>query len=146
MDRLKVVCIPVKIRFSTILDRFIEVLKKGGHVRDAIRVVPDGVWSHEVKLDGIDEPLTIRATVQIEGSDIHVDYSGTSPQIEFPLNSVPNYTYAYTVYPVRWRWLTGAGGSGLRMVPGGVLTVMGRSAPSLLGMPGQSAVLRRGLW
>ncbi len=70
-------------------------------VRDAIRDVPDGIWTHEVKMDGIDEPLTIRATVEIKGSDIHVDYDGTSPQIDFPLNSVPNYTYAYTVYPVR---------------------------------------------
>jgi N-methylhydantoinase B len=70
-------------------------------VRDAIRDVPDGTWYHEVKMDGIDEPLTIRAAVTIKGSTIHVDYTGTSPQIDFPLNSVPNYTYAYTVYPVR---------------------------------------------
>lgn len=70
-------------------------------VRDAIREVPDGTWSHEIKMDGMDEPLTMRATVTIKGSNIHVDYTGTSPQIDFPLNSVPNYTYAYTVYPVR---------------------------------------------
>jgi N-methylhydantoinase B len=70
-------------------------------VREAISAVPDGVWTHEVKMDGLDKPLTIRATVEIKGSDIHVDYTGSSPQIDFPLNSVPNYTYAYTVYPVR---------------------------------------------
>jgi len=70
-------------------------------VRDAIRAVPDGVWRHEVKMDGFDEPLTIKAAVEIKGSDIHIDYSGSSPQIDFPLNSVSNYTYAYTVYPVR---------------------------------------------
>lgn len=72
-----------------------------GVMREAIRRVPGGTWSHEVKMDGIDEPLTIRATVAIQGSDIHVDYSGTSLQIDHPLNSVMNYTYAYTVYPVR---------------------------------------------
>lgn len=70
-------------------------------MRDAIEEVPDGSWSHEVRMDGINEPLTIRATVEIKGTNIHVDYTGTSRQIEFPLNSVPNYTYAYTVYPVR---------------------------------------------
>jgi N-methylhydantoinase B len=70
-------------------------------VREAIQAIPDGTWSHEVKMDGFDRPLTIRATVSIQGSAIHVDYTGTSPQIDFPLNSVPNYTYAYTVYPVR---------------------------------------------
>ncbi|HME43019.1 MAG TPA: hydantoinase B/oxoprolinase family protein [Syntrophorhabdales bacterium] len=70
-------------------------------MRDAIREVPDGAWSHEVKLDGIDAPLTIRATVEVKGTNIHIDYSGTSPQVAYPLNCVPNYTYAYTAYPVR---------------------------------------------
>jgi N-methylhydantoinase B len=51
-------------------------------------------------MDGIDESLTMRATVEVKGTNIHIDYSGTSPQVDFPLNSVPNYTYAYTVYPV----------------------------------------------
>jgi len=63
--------------------------------------VPDGVWSHEIKMDGIGDPLTIKATVKIKGSDVYVDYTGTSPQVDIPLNSVPNYTYAYTAYPIR---------------------------------------------
>jgi N-methylhydantoinase B len=75
--------------------------KSEAAVREAISAVPDGIWIHEVKMDGFDEPLTIKATVEIKGSDIHVDYRGSSPQIDFPLNSVSNYTYAYTVYPVR---------------------------------------------
>jgi N-methylhydantoinase B len=69
-------------------------------MRHAIREVRDGIWSQEIKMDGIDEPLTMRATVKVKGTNIHIDYNGTSPQIDFPLNSVPNYTYADTVYPV----------------------------------------------
>jgi N-methylhydantoinase B len=69
-------------------------------MRAAISEIPDGVWSHEVKMDGIDETLTIRATLEIKGSNINVDYTGTSPQVDVPLNSVPNYTYAHTVYPI----------------------------------------------
>jgi N-methylhydantoinase B len=70
-------------------------------MRSAIEKVPDGLWSHEIKMDGIGELLTIKASVEIKGSNIHVDYTGTSPQIDAPLNSVPNYTYAYTAYPIR---------------------------------------------
>jgi N-methylhydantoinase B/oxoprolinase/acetone carboxylase alpha subunit len=70
-------------------------------MRAAIEEVPDGAWSHEVKMDGVGVPLTIRATVEVKGSNIHIDYTGTSPQVNVPLNCVPNYTYAYTAYPVR---------------------------------------------
>ena len=70
-------------------------------MRDAIEEVPDGSWSHEVKMDGINEPLTIQGNGRDQGHQYSRRLHGTSPQIEFPLNSVPNYTYAYTVYPVR---------------------------------------------
>jgi N-methylhydantoinase B len=70
-------------------------------MRAAIEEVPDGKWSHEIIMDGVGQPLTIRATVEVKGSNIHVDYAGTSEQIMAPLNSVPNYTYAYTAYPIR---------------------------------------------
>lgn len=70
-------------------------------MRAAIKEVPDGAWSHEIKMDGINDVLTIRATVEVKGTDIKVDYTGTSEQIMAPLNSVPNYTYAYTAYPIR---------------------------------------------
>jgi len=70
-------------------------------IRAALSEIPDGIWSHEVKMDGIDEPLTIKATVEVKGSNIHVDYTGTSPQVSFPLNCVPNYAFAHTVYPIR---------------------------------------------
>src|SRR3972149_9706578 len=35
-------------------------------VRDAIRDVPDGIWTPEVKMDGSEQPLTIRAAVEIK--------------------------------------------------------------------------------
>ena len=70
-------------------------------MRTAINGVPDGRWSHEIVMDGIGDPITIKATVKVKGTNISVDYTGTSPQVGVPLNSVPNYTYAYTAYPVR---------------------------------------------
>ena len=32
---------------------------------------------------------------------MHIDYDGTSPQIDRGINCVMNYTHAYSVYPVK---------------------------------------------
>ena len=43
----------------------------------------------------------IECTLRVRGSELAVDYAGTSKQIDRGLNSVMNYTYAYTVYPIK---------------------------------------------
>jgi N-methylhydantoinase B len=71
-------------------------------MRAAIATVPDGVYRHELKADGFDADETrIHCTLTVDGSNLHVDYAGTSPQIGRGLNSVMNYTYAYSVYPIK---------------------------------------------
>jgi N-methylhydantoinase B len=71
-------------------------------MRRAIDAVPDGEYRYRVDADGFDEQETrIACTVVVRGSGIHVDYTGTSRQIDRGLNSVLNYTYAYTVYPIK---------------------------------------------
>jgi N-methylhydantoinase B len=71
-------------------------------MRRAIEAVPDGSYRHTVFADGFDEDETrIGCTVVVAGSSMHVDYAGTSKQIDRGLNSVMNYTYAYTVYPIK---------------------------------------------
>ncbi len=70
-------------------------------MRAAIRAIPDGEYSFAVETDGFDWPLTIRIKITVRGSDLHVDFAGTSPQIDRGLNSVYNYTYAYTTYPLK---------------------------------------------
>ena len=71
-------------------------------MRAAIATVPDGIYRHELRADGFDADETrINCTLTVNGSDLHVDYAGTSPQIGRGLNSVMNYTYAYSVYPIK---------------------------------------------
>jgi len=71
-------------------------------MRRAIEAVPDGEYRHELTADGFDEDETrIRCIVVVRGSTLSVDYAGTSRQIDRGLNSVMNYTYAYTVYPIK---------------------------------------------
>jgi N-methylhydantoinase B len=71
-------------------------------MRRAIEAVPDGEYRHELTADGFDADETrIRCIVVVRGSTLSVDYAGTSRQIDRGLNSVLNYTYAYTVYPIK---------------------------------------------
>jgi len=70
-------------------------------VRDAIREIPNGSYGHEIWMDGFDEPLNIKLRLDITEDRVHCDYSGTARQIDRGLNTVLNYTYAYTVYPLK---------------------------------------------
>ena len=70
-------------------------------MRRAIEAAADGSYSDEIQIDGFEEPLTICCTVKISGSDLSVDFAGTSPQINRPINSVLNYTLAYSAYAVK---------------------------------------------
>ena len=45
-------------------------------------------------------PQTV-CTVTVKGDTMHIDYAGTSPQIDRGINCVMNYTHAYSVYPVK---------------------------------------------
>ena len=70
-------------------------------IRKSIREMPQGSYRHEVWLDGFDEPLKIKLRLDIEEDRIICDYAGTSPQINRGLNTVLNYTYAYSAYPLK---------------------------------------------
>ena len=70
-------------------------------MRRVIEAVPDGSYRDEILVDGFAEPLTIRCAVHISGSELTVDFAGTSAQIAKPINSVLNYTIAYSTYAVK---------------------------------------------
>jgi N-methylhydantoinase B len=70
-------------------------------MRRAIEAAADGTYSDEILIDGFEDPLTICCTVKISGSDLSVDFAGTSAQINRPINSVLNYTLAYSAYAVK---------------------------------------------
>ena len=70
-------------------------------MRQAIEAVENGSYYGEIQLDGFDEPLKICCEVSISGSELTIDYTGTSPQIDKPINSVMNYTRAYSAYAIK---------------------------------------------
>lgn len=70
-------------------------------MRQAIDAIPDGEYPAETWADGFDEPVHIKAVVVVDGDELTVDYTGTSPQSSRGINVVLNYTLAYTTFAVK---------------------------------------------
>lgn len=71
-------------------------------MRAAIAALPDGTYRSELQTDGLmDKPVTIRMALTIAGDRIHVDYTGTDPQVDRAINCALCYTYAMTMYGVK---------------------------------------------
>ena len=88
--------------FETLDDITSEILDRSERsMRTTIAALPDGIYTDELQTDGFDAPLTIRVAIEIHGSDINVDYAGSSQQIDKAINSVMNFTYAYTAYALK---------------------------------------------
>ncbi len=60
--------------------------------------LPKGSWSFDMQVDGYDHPLTLKATLTVSDSGIHVDYTGTSAKVGRGINVPLAYTTAYTVF------------------------------------------------
>lgn len=71
-------------------------------MRARIEELPDGVYEFGLDIDGYIETVHLHATVEVRGSDIYVDYTGTSPQTRLgAINCVYNVTYSGTMYPFK---------------------------------------------
>ncbi len=71
-------------------------------MRAAIAAIPDGTYRSALDLDGTgEEPVHIECAVTKRGEELFIDYAGTSPEVGRALNTVMNYTEAYSCYPVK---------------------------------------------
>jgi len=72
-------------------------------MRRAISKIPDGVYPYEGLIEGAGgrEDITIRLKVEVKGSNINVDFTGTSPQVNWGGNVVYNFTYAYVFMAIK---------------------------------------------
>src|SRR5262245_33545330 len=70
-------------------------------MREAIAKLPDGTYTHALQTDGLDEPFTYQIAVTVKGDQIHVDYAGTSPQVDRAINCTLTYTFAMTAYALK---------------------------------------------
>lgn len=73
--------------------------------RDALRRIPEGTYRYADQLDndGIELDVRVRIEVAVTVSDgtLHVDFTGTSPQLKGPFNVVLSGTQAAAYFAVR---------------------------------------------
>jgi N-methylhydantoinase B len=70
-------------------------------MREAIRALPEGVYTHRFQTDGLDEPFTFNVAVTIKDGSVLADFAGTSLQQPRAINCVMAYTYAMTAYAIK---------------------------------------------
>ena len=72
-------------------------------MRSAIEKITDGTYAHEGIIEGAGNKtdIPIKLTVKVDGSNIHVDFDGTSKQVDWGVNVVYNFTYAYVFMAIK---------------------------------------------
>ncbi len=72
-------------------------------MRAAISKIPDGVYFYEGVIEGAGQrkDIDVKLKAEVKGSDIHIDFAGTSPQVDWGGNVVYNFTYAYVFMAVK---------------------------------------------
>ena len=85
--------------FEELLDRS-EIM-----TRQALSRVPQGTYRYVDYLDNdgieLDKPIRIEVAVTIGQSGIHIDFTGTSPQVRGPMNCVPSGSLAAACFAIR---------------------------------------------
>ena len=70
-------------------------------MRERIQCMPDGHYLGEAMSDGVGEPVRIATQITISGSEVSVDFEGTSPESRWGINVPFNLTVAETMYALR---------------------------------------------
>jgi N-methylhydantoinase B len=64
-------------------------------MRSHIEEIPDGTYSYSDYLDNdglVDEPIEVTVQIAVSGSDMRIDFTGTSPAVRGPVNLARNST------------------------------------------------------
>ncbi|MEM8791723.1 MAG: hydantoinase B/oxoprolinase family protein [Pseudomonadota bacterium] len=69
-------------------------------MRARIEALPDGTYRYALPIDGFGEPITLKAEIEINGSDLTVNFEAP-PSVPMGINVTLNYTRAYTTYGIK---------------------------------------------
>jgi N-methylhydantoinase B/oxoprolinase/acetone carboxylase alpha subunit len=73
--------------------------------RQALAKIPDGTYRYVDFLDNdgidLDKPIRIEVAVTVKDRALHIDFTGTSPQVRGPLNCVPSGSLAAACFAIR---------------------------------------------
>jgi len=90
---------------ETVLAGFDQLIEHAERLmRLDIEEIPDGEYSFYDFLDGdgVDhEPIRIEVSVEVEGSEMHLDFTGSSKQVRGPLNCVPASSLSSVNFAIR---------------------------------------------
>ncbi len=94
-----------KYSAQTVLACMAELLDfSEARVRQAIAETPDGVFEAEDVIDDdgidLDQPIRIRARLEIRGDTVTVDFAGTADQVKGAINTPYSSTFAAVMYCV----------------------------------------------
>ncbi|MFS2224259.1 hydantoinase B/oxoprolinase family protein [Pantoea sp. B65] len=70
-------------------------------MRKAIAAVPDGRYEASVDIGDYEGDIHLNVAVIVTGSEIVIDYTGSSAESMFGSNCPMSFTYAYSVYPLK---------------------------------------------
>jgi N-methylhydantoinase B len=73
-------------------------------IREEISKIPDGTYPFTDYFDDSGrntKPIKVHVEVTVDGSDVTVDFTGSSPQRPAGINSVLNYTYSYAFFAIK---------------------------------------------
>jgi N-methylhydantoinase B len=68
---------------------------------EEIARLPAGEYANEMRIDGYEEPVDLKARLRIGPTGIDVDFAGTSPVSSYGINVPVTYTQAYASFGVR---------------------------------------------
>jgi len=80
---------------ETYLDELLEYTER--RVRAAIEELPDGTYAAEDHMDGdgvVDEPVLLQLTLEVDGDEMTIDFTGTAEENRGPLNCTPAMAFA----------------------------------------------------
>jgi N-methylhydantoinase B len=73
-------------------------------IRSRIEAVPDGVYTAHDWFEGdgwVDRPVRMQVAIEISGSDIHMDWTGTDPQARGGVNLPFSSTFGVGIYALK---------------------------------------------
>lgn len=70
-------------------------------MRDKIAEIKNGVYHHEIQIEGVEAPITLACTITVKDEDIHADFSGTGGCVRHGINVPLCYTNAMTLYALK---------------------------------------------
>ena len=70
-------------------------------IRDELRRVPEGVYTHRIEIEGVEEPLTLACKIEIKDGEFWADFAGSSDAVPSAINVPICYTRAMTCHAVK---------------------------------------------